>query len=260
MTVPAGTTHSWIIGASHGIGQALAYELAQRKETLTLSARSQKALTDVATTLPKASPQAPHDVLPLDVANPQDLQNAITKLRQPIHRIIFMAGIYTPMPLAKLDIKECHAIIDVNLCGALHLLHAVLPMLLQQRTTHPTIKSQIALCASVAGYIGLPHAQPYAASKAALINLAESLLFEHGRHIDVKVINTGFVETRLTDKNTFTMPMKLSPQQAARTIARGLNTRAFEITTPKLFTTALKLLALLPKRWSRTLMTRRTQP
>ena len=248
--------HSWIIGASHGIGKALAHELATRNETLTLSARDQKALGDVLAHLP----HPPHNALPLDVANPQDLQQAIKALRQPIHRVIFMAGLYTPMSLANLNIKDCHAIIQVNLCGALHMLHAVLPMLLRQRKTHPSIKPQIALCASVAGYIGLPHSQPYAASKAALINLAESLLFEHGKHIDVKVINTGFVTTRLTDKNTFTMPMKLSAEQAARNIARGLNTRAFEITTPKLFTTAMKLLAILPKRWSSKILANRTQP
>ena len=104
---------------------------------------------------------------------------------------------------------------------------------------------QLVLCGSVAGYRGLPNGQPYSATKAALINLAESLRAEE-RVLDIKVINPGFVRTALTDKNTFKMPMRIEPEEAARIIAEKLQTNCFEIHFPKRFTFFAKLIALLP--------------
>ena len=106
---------------------------------------------------------------------------------------------------------------------------------------------QIAICASVAGYRGLPYGQPYGSTKAALINLCESLRVEMMRkNIDVKVINPGFVQTPLTDKNAFPMPMMISSDKAAQFIARDLLTSKFEIHFPKNFTYILKIVRTLP--------------
>ena len=125
--------------------------------------------------------------------------------------------------------------------GTLNCLHAVLPILQRQKS------GQIALCGSVAGYRGLPNAQPYGATKAAIINLAESLKLETaGSGIDVRVINPGFVRTPMTDKNSFDMPMIISPEQAARSLADQLAGSGFEIHFPKKFTWAMKILRLLP--------------
>ena len=60
------------------------------------------------------------------------------------------------------------------------------------------------------------------------------------------VINPGFVATRLTAKNDFTMPSLLSPEQAAEAIIDGFGRGAFEIHFPKRFTCVLKLLSKLP--------------
>jgi short-subunit dehydrogenase len=92
----------------------------------------------------------------------------------------------------------------------------------------------------------LPEGQPYSATKAAIINLAESLHAEEGHHIDVKLISPGFVRTPLTDKNDFAMPMIIEPDQAAIAIADGLLSKRFEIHFPKRFTMLLKLLRALP--------------
>ena len=90
-------------------------------------------------------------------------------------------------------------------------------------------------------------AAPYGATKAALINLAETLYAELApRGVLVRVVNPGFVKTPLTDKNDFQMPAIVTPEEAARAIERELSGRHFEITFPKRFTYALKLMRCLP--------------
>lgn len=229
----------WIIGASSGIGAALAHELARRGARLCLSARRADALQSVLATLGQN-----HTALPLDVTKADDVATAAAALLGTFGRIdgvILLSAIYTPAAIEKIDLAAARDIIDVNLMGTLNCLHAVLPILQRQKS------GQIALCGSVAGYRGLPNAQPYGATKAAIINLAESLKLETvGSGIDVHVINPGFVRTPMTDKNSFDMPMIISPEQAARSLADQLAGSGFEIHFPKKFTWAMKILRLLP--------------
>ena len=118
---------------------------------------------------------------------------AIEKKFGRIDSTVFLAALYTPAPLHAMDIKLAHKTVHVNVGGALNIIHAILPIYQRQQT------GQIALCASVAGYRGLPNGQPYSATKAALINLAETLYLEH-RNLDIKVINPGFVRTPIRQK------------------------------------------------------------
>ncbi len=111
--------------------------------------------------------------------------------------------------------------------------------------------------ASVAGYRGLPTAAAYGASKAALINLCESLWLDlKGSGIRLQVINPGFVRTPLTEKNDFKMPALIEPDEAAERILKGLLSDRFEITFPKRFVYLLKLLRILPYRWYFNLISR----
>ena len=90
-------------------------------------------------------------------------------------------------------------------------------------------------------------AQPYGATKAALINLAESLRAETmTRGLDIKIINPGFVRTPMTDVNSFPMPMMIEADVAARALARGLQSKKFEIHFPRRFTILMKILRALP--------------
>jgi short-subunit dehydrogenase len=103
------------------------------------------------------------------------------------------------------------------------------------------------LCGSVAGYRGLPRSQPYAATKAAIINLAESLRAEGRKFgVDIKVINPGFVRTPMTGKNDFDMPFMIEAGEAALAIANGLLSDSFEVHFPKKFTWLMKILSQLP--------------
>ncbi len=232
-------TNTWIIGASSGIGEALAVELARRGETVCVTARNAKALESVKARL---SGQG-HMALAADVTDIAMLMSAAQQLFHTwthIDRIIFMAGAYTPMKLGELDLKETRHIIDINLAGAFNTVETALSLMKAQAG------GQIVLCGSVAGYRGLPNAQPYAATKAGVISLANSLRAEWGHRFDIKLINPGFVTSRLTDKNDFDMPMKITAEKAAKIIVKGLNSKRFEIHFPVAFTLGAKLLAVLP--------------
>ena len=96
----------------------------------------------------------------------------------------------------------------------------------------------------MAGYRGLPNSLAYGPTKAALINLAQTLYLDlHPVGLGVSVINPGFVETPLTSKNEFTMPALITPEQAAAEIVKGWQAGDFEIHFPKRFTLWLKALS-----------------
>lgn len=229
----------WLIGASSGIGFALARVLAERGAILALSSRSKEELENLKTSL-----GVQHKVFAFDVTDAETAQRSAQAIQETfgrIDRIVFLAAAYVPMKIDALDLAVTKGIIDINLTGAFNIVHAALPILKSQKSS-----SQLALCGSVAGYFGLPGGQPYSATKAGIINLAETLHAECEEKIDIKLISPGFVRTPLTNKNDFNMPLIIEPDQAAKEIAAGLQSRRFEIHFPKKFTLLLKILRLLP--------------
>lgn len=238
----------WIIGASEGIGAALAQEWADLGATLILSARSEERLAAVCADLGPG-----HITVPLDVSDRASVDAAAEKIARlgPLDRVILLAAAYDPGRIADLDPATATAIIAVNLTGSFHIAQ-IAPALLRP-------DGQLALCGSVAGYIGLPHGQIYSATKAGVISLTESLRTELDGRIDVRLISPGFVDTRLTQRNDFAMPAIMTPVAAARAIIKGLNTRRFEIHFPRRLTLSLKLLGALPYWASLPLMRRLTR-
>jgi len=235
----------WIIGASEGIGAALAREWAERGAQLVLSARSRSSLEDLA-----ASLGSEHVALPLDVVDRASIDSAAARIAGigPLDRVVHLAALYDPGKIAELNPETAARIVSTNLTGSFHIAQ-VAPSLLRDG-------GQLALCGSVAGYIGLPQGQIYSATKAGVINLAESLRAELAGRIDVRLISPGFVDTRLTRRNDFHMPAMISPEDAARAIITGLNKRRFEVHFPRRLTWGLKLLSALPY-WAALPLTRR---
>lgn len=225
----------WIVGASDGIGAALAREYARRGARLVLSARSEDRLNALADSLGEG-----HAVVPLDVGEWASVAAAAGRICAlfPVDRVINMAAIYDPGKTVEIDPDMAAKIVQVNLTGSLNVAQAAVRVLRKG--------GQLALTGSVAGYFGLPQGQIYSATKAGVINLAESLRAELKGQIDVRLISPGFVDTRLTGKNDFTMPALRTPPQAATAIANGLDRRGFEIHFPRRLTLALKLLRALP--------------
>ncbi len=229
----------WIIGASSGIGQALALLLARLGATLCVSARSQAPLDEFVRLHPTSRAFA------LDVTNPQSLGSAFNEINsdKPLDLIIYCAGHYAPMRAQDFNLEEALKHLQINYCGALNLLNASLPSLLKQRSGH------LSLISSVAGFTGLPKSLAYGPTKAALTHLAEVLYLDlHPANVGVSVVHPGFVKTPLTAQNDFKMPALISAEQAALEIVKGYEFGAFEIHFPKRFTRFLKLLRILPYR------------
>lgn len=230
----------WIIGASDGIGAALVKKLAEQGARVALSARNAEALAQVAR---EAACDAPL-VYPLDITDAPALETsaqAICAAWGGIDLVLHVAGTYVPMRAKRFDLPTAIQITDVNIIGVYNMLAAVLPILHEQGF------GGVGIVGSVAGYSGLPKALVYGPSKAALINLCESLYIDmHPKGLGVYMISPGFVRTRLTSVNDFTMPALIEAPEAADHIIRGVSRGDFDIHFPKRFSRLLKFLRILP--------------
>lgn len=226
---------AWLVGASSGIGRATAELLHRRGATVVVSARSGATIETF------ARQHAGALALPLDATDRAAMRGAAEEIVRRFGRLdlaVYCAGHYRAMRATAFDLDDAIRHQQVNYVGALHLLDAVLPQLLRQKAGH------LSLVASVAGYRGLPNSLAYGPTKAALINLAQTLYLDlQPQGIGVSVVNPGFVETPLTSQNRFTMPALISPAQAAQEIVHGWEAGHFEIHFPKRFTLWLKALS-----------------
>jgi short-subunit dehydrogenase len=232
----------WIIGASYGIGRELAKQLSNKGAIIGLSGRTLSALT----TLREEIGEKNHLILPLDVTNEASIKKAHALILDHWHSldvIIFAAGVYQSNPLFKFDLMAAHHTLDVQLKGAVNILYHLLPTLIRQK------EGQLVLMGSLAGYQGLPLTLEYGASKAALIHMAESLAIHLAPYkISVRIINPGFVKTRLITNMPFSKPFLMDTKQAAKEIIKGLGKKKFAIEFPKPLVWLLKILKFLPYR------------
>ncbi|CAN5381217.1 SDR family NAD(P)-dependent oxidoreductase [soil metagenome] len=224
----------WLIGASSGIGRATAELLHARGAKVVVSARNAASIRSF------EADHAGSLGLALDATDRDAMAAAAERILAEHGRIdlaIYCAGHYKAMRATDFDLDEALQHDRVNYAGALHMLAAVLPVLLKQKSGHVSVIS------SVAGYRGLPNSLAYGPTKAALINLAQTLYLDlHPLGIGVSVINPGFVETSLTATNSFRMPALITPEEAAREMLKGWASGRFEIHFPKRFTLWLKAL------------------
>ena len=227
----------WLVGASSGIGQATAHVLHARGARVFVSARNQQALDVFAVAHPGAI------ALPVEAGDSASVKTAAQTVLAsgPLDLVLYCAGYYKEMRATEFDLGEMLRHQQVNYVGALHVLDAVLPHFVARKAGH------ISLISSVAGYRGLPKSLAYGPTKAALINLAETLYVDlQDSQVGVSLICPGFVETSLTANNQFRMPGLIKPGQAAEEILNGWAKGQFEIHFPKRFTLLMKALALLP--------------
>lgn len=228
----------WLIGASSGIGEACAVQLMALGAKVACSARNAGALQRLVAQSEQAL------ALPLDVCQHASLQAAAETLQTQwggLDLVLIIAGGYNEMRADSLDLAVVNQIIDVNLRGVFNCLDVILPTLLRQGA------GGVGIVSSVAGYGGLPKALVYGPTKAALINLTESLYLDlHPRGINVYQINPGFVDTPLTKGNDFAMPALMTATDAARAMLAGVARGEFHIHFPKRFTNCLRLARLLP--------------
>ncbi|MGL4239011.1 SDR family NAD(P)-dependent oxidoreductase [Tabrizicola sp.] len=214
----------WLVGASEGLGLALAKELSTAGAELILSARSEDALKAAVASLPgKAT------ALPLDVGSTDSVTAAAAQLPD-LDGMVFLAGVYWPMRAQDWDAKAAEAMANINFTGCMRAVGAALPGMVAKGQGH------IVITGSLSGFRGLPGAIGYAASKAGTMVLAESLYADLRKtSIAVQLANPGFIRTRLTAKNDFTMPFIMDPDEAARIMFRHMASNRFKVSFPTLF-------------------------
>lgn len=234
---------AWVTGASTGIGRALALRLAGEGYTVAATARSAENLASLAE---EASGLTGRVVaFPGDVTDEQAMAALVERIERNAGDIVlavFNAGTYLATRGERLNLPNFKNTFELNLLGVVNCL-APLTERMRERG-----RGQIAFVASVTAYFGWPAAAAYGASKAALNNMAEALKFDFDKmNIRIQVINPGFVDTPLTQKNSFRMPALMPVERAAERLAAALRSGGFECSFPRRFTWLLKLLRLLPQ-------------
>jgi len=232
--------HIWVTGASSGIGRSLVEELLevnQGQVKIWISSRSKAKLEEIKSL-------APEQVIPLAI----DLssKSCVPQLQETfqnevLDEVYFIAGGCEYIDLPNFDSEIFLRIMNQNFMSHVYAIEAALPSL--RRSENPWL---VGMSSSVA-WTGLPRAEAYGSSKAAIYHLMQSLRADLKKEIDVSVICAGFVETPLTDLNDFPMPGKISSKEAARRIVKAEKSRPFEIHFPRRFTYGLKLLARMPQ-------------
>ncbi|SDI14202.1 SDR family NAD(P)-dependent oxidoreductase [Pseudomonas panipatensis] len=229
----------WLTGASSGIGAALAETLLQQGHQLALTARSPAPLQTLAMRYPGQVLLAPGDLT--DAEQVAAIGQRIEQAWGALEQLIVNAGTCEYLEPGQFDATLVERVVRGNLYSASLTVQYALPLLRRGQRPH-----LVAMC-SAATYLALPRAGAYGASKAAMRYLFESLRIDlTAMGIDVTLVSPGFVDTPLTRRNDFPMPMRWPAERAARYIAQRLPRRPYEIAFPLPFIVLLRLLGALP--------------
>ncbi len=225
----------WLVGASEGLGRAVAHLMSRAGVELVVSARSEDRLADLVAELPgKAS------YVPIDIGDKASVAAAAEEVGE-VDGFVFLAGVYWPQTAQEWDADQVETMLDINLTGAARCLAHVVPGFVARDRGH------IVLTGSLSGFRGLPGAIGYAASKAGLMSLAESMYADlRATGVEVQCINPGFIKTRLTEKNNFSMPFIMEPDEAAAEFFEHMTTDQFQKSFPTLFSLLFRASVFMP--------------
>ncbi len=225
----------WLIGASEGLGRALAHKLSDAGAELILSARGEGRLISLSAEL-----AGPSKVVPVDVTDSASCR-AAAQAAGDIDGLVFLAAVYWPMAAQSWDPEAVERMCDINFTGAARILGVSLPQMVRRDRGH------IVLTGSLSGFRGLPGAIGYSASKAGLMSLAESMYADLRKTgVKVQIANPGFIKTRLTEKNDFAMPFIMAPEAAADRLFTHMSSDRFKTSFPKGFSLLFRLGRFLP--------------
>ena len=212
----------FLTGASSGIGEALAIEMAKRGAITGLIARRADLLEKLAENCGRSGGQA--RCFAVDVVNAADVANAAEKLRNEFGKIdilIANAGIGGNDDSTKRFEAEAVArVVNTNLIGAVNAVAAVLPDMLVRKSGH------LVAVSSLASYRGLPKSAAYCASKAGMSAYFESVRLDvQNAGVDVTIINPGFIKTPLTAGRKSVMPFVMELDDAMPHFIRAIERR-----------------------------------
>ncbi len=183
----------WITGASSGIGEALAYELASRGARLILTARNEAELNRVKNAC--ARPET-HSVEPMDLGRYHELEakaEAVWQRHGPIDVLVNNAGVSQRYRGLESSLALDEKIMGLNFFGTVALTRPILKRMAERDSGH------IAVVSSVLGLYGIQTRTAYSASKHALKGYFDSLrneLFRTG--VKITMIYPGYVTTKVS--------------------------------------------------------------
>jgi short-subunit dehydrogenase len=208
----------FLTGASSGIGEGLAIDLAKKGAILGLLARRENLLKSLAEKCESVGGTA--RVYACDVVDAQRVTDSIHNFINEFGKIdilICNAGVGGPAHAKDLQNADVRKIIDINLMGAVYAVTAVLPKMLEQNS------GQLVAVSSLAGFRGLPFSASYSASKAAMTNFFESLRLDLLKtNISVTVIQPGFIRTPLTSERANKLPFLMELDDAIPYFVRAI--------------------------------------
>jgi len=225
----------WLVGASEGLGRALAHHLSRAGAELILSARSRDGLEALAQDLPGKS-----HVQTVDIGDDASVKEAAAAVGE-VDGLVLLAGVYWPFGAQDWEADRATTMANVNFTGFVRVLGQVVPQMVTRDAGHIVITS------SLTGFRGLPGSIGYTASKAGTMSLAECMYADLRRTgVDVQVVNPGFIRTRLTDKNDFHMPFLMEPEAAGQEMFEHMQTDNFKRSFPTVFSWLFRLSQFLP--------------
>lgn len=230
-----------ITGASSGLGAALAKAYATPGTVIGLTGRDAGRLEQVASVC--RANGATVAVAVLDITDADAVADWVTAFNNayPVDLCIANAGISAGTGGGDETMAQVKRIFDVNITGVLHTIHPTIDLMRRNGS------GQIAIISSIAGWVGLPGAPAYGASKGAVRIYGQALRGLHAPHgIKINVVCPGFIRTPMTDVNTFPMPFLMEPDQAAHHIQQGLAANKGLIAFPWPQFAVVRLLSMLP--------------
>ena len=214
--------HTFLTGASSGIGRSLAKRIA-RDEPVALVARRRELLESLAAEIAEDGGNETC-VVACDVTDRDAVHAAVGAAEArlgPVTRLVSNAGGGDATGLDDFSADHVRAVLDLNVMGAVHCVEAVLPGMLERRAGH------LVAVSSIAGYRGVPGGAAYSASKAALTNLMEGLRIDLRPHgVDVTLLVPGFVRTKPTKKvKKKNRPFRMDLEPATERMYRSILAR-----------------------------------
>ncbi len=234
----------WITGGSSGIGLSCAKKFLKEKWCVIISSSNEKKLLEAKSKIGKQLNSENLHILKCDISKKTEVEKVLLNIETNISKIdlaLLNAAAYSPNKNQNFNIENYELLIDVNLKGTVYCIN-YLKNFMQNRGGH------IAIVSSPIGYRGWPTAGAYGMTKAAQLNLAESLYFDFKKlNIKVSLINPGFIDTEATRLNEFKMPFLKSSDYAAEKIFNGLiKKKKFEIFFPFFIVYFIKIMRILP--------------
>ncbi len=234
----------WITGGSSGIGFATAKYFLKKNWIVIISSSNNEKLKNAKNKIITNDKIANLHVIKCDITDKNEIKNTISYIQNEIGNIniaLLNAAAYSPNKNQEFDLSNYELLIDVNLKGTLNCIDALKDVMKNKGNT-------IAIVSSPIGYRGWPTSGAYGMTKAAQLNLSESLFFDFKKiGINMRVINPGFIDTEATRLNSFKMPFLKSAEFAAEKIYQGLvYKKKFEIFFPFIIVFVVKILRIIP--------------